>query len=150
MSGNVALRNRRRREHEGKRGGRSSKTSVQTVHVVLPLSPDDAMAKAQRAVREATGIELDEGSGAIALTTFAELVVDVDVTPRADAGAAGSDVRVALRSEGRNTALAILLLALAVLSIVGIVVVALRTRGQPKESAHVRAMAQRIEALLRS
>lgn len=162
MSRNIALRNRRRREHEAKRGGRSAKTSFVTVEVRLPLSPTAAGEKTRNAVREATGIDLAAldadpsgaraGSGAVALTTFSELAVDVEVVPRsADRpdGPTESDVRVALGSSGRNTGLALVLYLLAALSIVGLIVLALRSRGEPPERARLEAMAARIGVLLR-
>jgi hypothetical protein len=145
MSRNIALRNRARREHEGKRGGRSTKTSIVTVDADLALPADAAEQRARHAVREVTGIDVTDRVGAIPLGTFSELVAEIDVSPIGGA----SKVRVALRTEGRNTVLAVSLLVLAVLSIVGIVIVAMRTRGRPKEQARLQAMAARIATALR-
>jgi hypothetical protein len=145
MSGNVALRNRRRRDHAAHTGGKSRPSSVVSVERTMPLSAVDATERAKRAVRDATGVEIaDDGCGSLALGMFSELVVDVDVTSRGDESA----VRVELRTEGRNTALALLMLALAVLSVVGIVIYALVSRGDRGPRARLQKMAAKIEASL--
>jgi hypothetical protein len=146
MSGNVALRNRRRRDHAAHTGGRSRASSVVTVEVALHLPADAAAERARRAVREVTGVDLGaQGtSGSLVLGTFSELVVDLDVEPRDDE----SDVRVLLQTNGRNGVFAIFLLALAMLSIVGILGYAVYSRGDRGPRARLKEMANRIQASL--
>jgi hypothetical protein len=146
MSGNVALRNRRRREHVAHTGGRSRASSVVDVDVRLPLPPAAAGERARRVVRDVTGIELGaQGtSGSIVLGTFSELVVELEVEPRNDE----SDVRIALQTNGRNALLAIVLLALAVLSVVGIVGYALYSRRVGGPRARLKEVARQIQASL--